>query len=192
MLARIGFVSVTLAGLLLVAAVGRAQERKEAAAGHEADKPGPVHKQLAKLAGDYTTVSRFIFKPGTPAQETTGTARITSILGGRFLSEEHSGTMLGQPVSGLHLTGYNNATGQYEASWVYTGSTAIMTLVGSSKDDGKTIEYTGSFEQQKGNRTTLFVAFHQVNENSFVVELSAKNPDGSKGPTLETTYTRKK
>jgi hypothetical protein len=99
--------------------------------------------------------------------------------------------MLGQPYTGMHLYGYNNATGKYEATWIYTGSTATMTLTGTSKDDGRTIEYPASIDR-KGTKMTLYVVLKHVDDDKFTVELYAKNKDGSKGPTLETTYTRKK
>ena len=46
--------------------------------------------------------------------------------------------MLGQEFTGVHFYGYNNLTGKYDATWVYTGATGMMTMSGSSKDDGKT------------------------------------------------------
>jgi len=184
-------VATLVASLALTAAWAVAQERKEAGGQHEADQPGAVHKQMARWAGEYTTSSKFFAKPGQPSAATTGTATIRSILDERFLSEENAGTMLGQPYTGMHLYGYNNATGKYEATWVYTGSTATMTLTGTSKDDGRTIEYTASIDQ-KGTKMTLYVVLKHVDDDKFTVELYAKNKDGSKGPTLETTYTRKK
>jgi hypothetical protein len=39
---------------------------------------------------------------------------------------------------------------------------------------------------------TLFVSTRKVNDDQFVVELFGKTPDGKKGPTMETTYTRRK
>jgi Protein of unknown function (DUF1579) len=184
-------VGTLVASLALAAAWAVAQEKKEAGGRHEADQPGAVHKQMANWAGEYTTSSKFFAKPGQPSEATTGSATIRSILDGRFLSEENAGTLLGQPYTGMHLYGYNNATGKYEATWIYTGSTATMTLTGTSKDDGRTIEYTASIDQ-KGTRMTLYVVLKHVDDDKFTVELYAKNKDGSKGPTLETTYTRKK
>jgi hypothetical protein len=176
--------------VLVVVSVAMAQEKK-AAGGHDADEPGPVHKQMAKWAGEYTTSSRFYMKPNDASEETKGAATIKSVLGGRFLSEENSGKMLGQEFTGIRLYGYNNLSGKYEATWVYTGATGMMTLSGTSKDEGKTIEYSASYEQ-KGSKMNLTVVMRHDSDDQFVVELIAKNPDGGRGPTLETTYTRKK
>ncbi len=53
--------------------------------------PGPAHKQLAKRAGEYTTVTRFTAQPSATPVDSTGTAKISVILDGRFLLEEDAG-----------------------------------------------------------------------------------------------------
>jgi hypothetical protein len=162
------------------------------ACAQENDEPGAIHKRLAKLAGEYTTVTRFRPQPDADAQESKGKARITSVLGGRFLSEENSGTMLGQPFTGMRLIGYNNGTGKYEATWTYTGSTAQMRLVGTSKDDGKTIQWTATVDTGKGGKMTLYVVTKHMDDDHFSYELYTKMEHGKKGASFETTYTRKK
>jgi Protein of unknown function (DUF1579) len=174
------------AGLLLLLCSRSLSQQADAA------RPGPVHQQLAKLAGEYTTVSKFQINPSATAQESQGTSKITSILGGRFLMQDNRGQLLGQAAAGLHLIGYNNGAKQYEGTWVYTGSTSIMQLTGTSEDRGKTIELTGTYEMEKGRKTTLTVIMRFIDEDHFTEDLIAKTPDGKKGPTLETSYTRKK
>jgi hypothetical protein len=185
-----GLVTVSL---FLGSAIGAAQEKKDTpqARGQFA-LPGEVHKQLAKQVGEYTTHSKMMLKPGAPGEETTGTSRIIAVLGGRFLQQEDAGTMLGQPFTSIHLDGYDNATKKYQANWVYTGSTGMMSLTGTSKDGGKTIEYAATFENEQGTKETMTVTTRIIDDDHFVIELTAKTPDGGKGPTLETTYTRKK
>ncbi|MBI1854232.1 MAG: DUF1579 domain-containing protein [Planctomycetes bacterium] len=157
----------------------------------EFDGPGPPHKALAKLAGEYTTATKFTMS-GAPAEETKGTATLKMILGGRFLSEENATTFMGEPTQGMHLLGYNNAGSRYEAAWLYTGSTAILNLTGTSKDDGKTISLEGSFDDGAGGKTTLRIVLRTVDADHFVETLKSVESDGNEGPTLETTYTRKK
>jgi hypothetical protein len=153
--------------------------------------PGPVHEQLAKRVGEYTTTVKFHIKPDAPPIETAGTAKITTALDGRFLVEENKGKMFGQPNNGMRLMGYNNASKQYEGTWTYSMSTAIMTLSGTSKDDGKTIHWNATFTDGRGKQN-LQVLSRYLDDDHFVVELTAKNPDGSPGPTMEMAYTRKK
>ena len=155
-------------------------------------KPSPQHEALARLAGEYTTVTKFTAKPGDAAVETQGTAQLRSVVAGKFLLEEYSGKWFGQTIHGLRLLGYNDASKQYEGTWTYSLSTGMMTLVGASKDDGKTIDLTATYTGDKGEKQTLYVTTRRVDADQFVVELYAKTADGQRGPTMETTYTRKK
>lgn len=154
----------------------------------EAAQPGPIHAQLMKRAGKYTTTMTFS-APGTELQESTGTATLKPILGGRFLEEENSGESLGQPSAGLRLYGYNNGSKQYEAIWIYNGSTAFLVLDGSSDDNGKTVRYTGAFIGPDGSKQTLRVIVEQQDADHFVVRLLGEGPGGATS-TLTTTYTR--
>lgn len=155
-----------------------------------AAQPGPPHAELMKLAGDYTTSSTY-YAPGVEPQESTGAAKLKAILGGRFLEEENSGDSFGTPYSGLRLYGYNNGSKQYEAIWIYNGSTAFLVLDGASENNGRTVRYSGAFLGPGGVRQTLRVAVTQQDDDHFVVRLLGEAPGGATS-TLETTYTRVK
>lgn len=156
----------------------------------QAAQPGPVHAELMKRAGDYTTTTTF-YAPGTEPQQSAGTATLKSILGGRFLEEENSGDSFGAPYSGLRLYGYNNGSKQYEAIWIYNGSTAFLVLDGNTEDNGKTVRYSGAFFGSNGMRQTLRVTITQQDADHFVVRLLGRGP-GDTTSTLETAYARVK
>jgi hypothetical protein len=183
--------AAAMIGILISAGDATSQDKKDDGAGANPAMPGPIHKEMARRAGEYTAVSKMSI-PNGPTQEAKGTAKITSILGGRFLQEEFSGTMLGQPFTSIHLNGYNAGTKQFEATWMYTGSTAMMTMTGTSPDGGKTIKFVASYVNPKGDKETMEITQRQVDDDHFITELIGRNPDGTKGATMETTYTRKK
>lgn len=186
--------------LILFAAGAIAQEAQQTAPNDEqqkalqalaeAAKPGPLHAQLMKRAGDYTTLETYS-APGTELQQSSGTAKLKSILGGRFLEEENSGDSFGQPYAGLRLYGYNNGSKQYEAIWIYNGSTAFLVLDGTSDDNGKTVRYSGAFLGPGGQRQNLRVTITQQDDDHFSVKLLGEAPGGAMS-TLETVYTRTK
>jgi hypothetical protein len=180
-----GLAFVVGLGLLVALAPVRAGDEKK-----KGDGPSATHEKMAKLAGDYLTASKFTL-PGGKSQESKGTAKLTPILGGRFVKEENASDLGGMPVSGLRLFGYNNAAGQYEAIWTYTGSTAIMNLVGKKKDE-KTVEFSATVAIAKDKKTDFTIIYRIVDDDSFTVDLIASSPDGTKGPMLQTTYTRKR
>jgi hypothetical protein len=154
--------------------------------------PGPVHKEMAKRAGEYTTHSKFTAYPSGPAQESDGTAKLTLLLGGRFLQEENQGQLGGMPTTSHHLYGYNNSSKKYEAVWMYTQGTGMMTMTGTTLDEGKTVKYTAHFDDDNGRQQTLEVNTRSIDDDHFSVSLIGRSPEGRQGPTLETTYTRKK
>jgi hypothetical protein len=158
---------------------------------HDAE-PGPRHANLATLAGEYSTLTRVFMAPGAPPQESTGDAKLSMMLEGRFLAEDDSGMFFGQPTKSFKMVGYNNATGHYEGIWTYTMSTSIMTLNGTSKDGGRTINFAATYDDQGGVKQKLDIVMLQTDNDHFVVELRGKQPDGKPGPRLQTTYTRKK
>jgi hypothetical protein len=127
----------------------------QAGAGKEqGEAPSEVHKKLAKRAGDYDLTIKFTLPDGK-SMESKGMAKLAMILDGRFLQEDNAGTMRGMPFTGKRLLGYNVDAGQYEALWMYTGSTGMMTLVGQSKQDGKVIEFVASYTAAKNKKGQL-------------------------------------
>jgi hypothetical protein len=202
----LAFLALVTAGLLLGGRMGLADDSSACAGqaakappaqaakpvAHPPDLPGPIHEGMAKRAGQYTTATRFALSPEAKPEETTGTAKITSVVDGHFLLEENAGKMLGQEYKGLRLWGYNGAAGQFEATWTYSQATGMMRLVGTSKDEGQTINWTATADQAKGSKMTLHAVTRLQGPDQFTVELYMKQPDGKKGPAFVTTYTRKK
>jgi hypothetical protein len=172
---------------------GKAGRRQNAApAAVDSTKPGAPHASLAKLAGDYTRVIKFIGQTGAAAAPSSGTAKISVVLGGRFILEESADTVFGRPVEGLRLYGYNNVTKQYEMVRMYTMSTGITMMKGTSSDDGKTIDFLGDTETTGAGKMALHAQLRQVNDDQFIVVLSTTGADGKESAFQETDYTRKK
>lgn len=142
---------------------------------------------LAKRAGNYTRVIKFVGQPG----EWKGTSRISVILGGRFIMERNRDAVMGHPVEGIRILGYDNASKHYEMISMYTMSTGIMKFTGTSDDGGRTVDYSAMSSEPQG-QAPLHALIRQVNDNEFVVTLSTRGPDGKFKPFQETSYTRVK
>jgi hypothetical protein len=192
--------SSSLVTLLIFAATvafaqdGSAQKSDAPDAHQRADatKPGPEQDFLAKRAGEYTRKVKFVAQPDADANAFSGTAKISVVLGGRFIVEENEDTAFGRPVSGMRVYGFNNVTKQYEAVWMYTMSTAMLYLTGTSSDGGKSIELSGMSQNLHGGKVPLHATIRQVDDNQFVVTLMSTGADGKEAAFQETTYTRKK
>jgi hypothetical protein len=197
---------VTLLALLILTAIatsaqeGSFQKSESAAnvpaaaanvpAAADAAEPGPEQAFLAKRAGEYARTVKFAAQPNADAS--SGTAKISVTLGGRFIVEENTDTVFGRPVSGTRIYGYNNITKQYEAVWMYTMSTAMMFLTGTSPDGGKTIDLTGLSQNHRGDKIPIHATIRQVDDDQFVVTLMSTGADGKEAAFQQTTYSRKK
>ena len=82
--------------------------------------PGEPHKQLASLAGSWTTKTKEWMEPGKPPTESAGSAEMKTLLDGRFLQQEFTGEMMGHPYSGIGTTGYDNLRKRYVSTWIDT------------------------------------------------------------------------
>jgi len=159
------------------------------AAGAKGETP---QQFLAKRAGEWTRTIRFVPQPEGQSQPFSGTAKLSTIDGGRFLLEEYHDVVFGRPITGTRLFGYNTITGQYEAAFTGTTSPAILMLKGTSNDGGKVVDYSGESETGQGTKFTLNVRVRQVDDDQIVMTFSMTGADGKPNTFQETTYTRKK
>lgn len=148
---------------------------------------GAQQKFLAKRAGNYTRVIKFVGQPG----EWKGTSKISVILGGRFIMEQNHDVVMGRPVEGIRILGYDNASKLYEMISMYTMSTGVTKFTGTSTDAGKTVDYATTSSEPQG-QVPLHALIRQMNNDEFVVTLSTRGADGKSKPFQETTYTRVK
>ncbi len=155
------------------------------------NKPGPAHQRLARFVGEWETTSRLTM-PGRASIESAGASRFSSILGGRFLSEDDRGTMNGAEFQSQKLWGFNTDSQKYESVWTYTGATSMMTMTGVSKDDGKTVVYDASYEGARGRREQMVIIMRVADDDHFSITIAPKLPEGESAPAFETSYIRKK
>ena len=151
------------------------------------------HQSLAKLAGEYDRVIKFLGQQGAMAQPSSGTCTFSAVLGGRFVVEKSHDVVFGRPVDGLRIYGYNDATKEYEMARMYTMSNAITLMKGTSSDGGKTTDYVGEGAGMgAGGAAPLHAKFVQVDADQFSVTMSTTDANGKDMPFQETIYTRKK
>jgi hypothetical protein len=157
--------------------------------GHEPPPKTGVHRTFAALAGDYDVAIKFT-PPEGEAMTSKGTARLTSILDGRFLLEEHEGEMMGEKIKGMRLYGWNAEAKVFEGTWVYTQSNAMMRLSGRAGADRSSVEFEAVADGKEKMKLQIKVQRNQ--DGSLVTTLMHPGPDGKATATLEETYTKKK
>lgn len=77
--------------------------------------PGPMHKRLEPLVGEWRATMRVWPSPeAEPITSSDFTAARRWILGGRYLQEDLSGTLGGNPSNRTMFLSYNNLEARYE------------------------------------------------------------------------------
>ncbi len=153
--------------------------------------PGEPHKLFATLAGSWTTTTKEWMEPGKPPTESTGTADMKMLLDGRFLYQEFTSQMMGQPFSGIGIDGYDNLRKKYVTTWMDTMGTGFFTMEGTASGDGKTITLKGQHDEPGGGKMTHRAVWKIVDGNTQTFDMYGTHKHSKEMKMLEITYTRK-
>ncbi len=153
--------------------------------------PGSPHTQLASLAGSWDTKTKEWMDPSKPPTESTGSCEMKMLLSGRFLYEECTGSMMGQPFSGIAINGYDNIGKKYVSTWMDSMATGIFVMTGRASADGKTITLMGEHEAPMGGTMKHRAIWKIVDSNNQVFEMYGTHPGSPESKMMEITYTRK-
>jgi len=153
-----------------------------------AGTPGPAHKALEPLVGNWKAEVKCWAEPGGSPDVTQGTAKTSWTLNGHFLEEEFHGEMMGKPFTGRSLMGYDNIKQTYNTVWVSDTQTSIFTSEGKAETGNKviTLEGKGNCPATGRKDIPMKTVFRIVSPNEHVFEMFN---DGAK--MMEITYTRK-
>ena len=154
--------------------------------------PGDPHKSLAKMAGSWDVRSKFWMEPDKPPLETTGTSEKKMILEGHFLQQEYTGQMMGNPFTGIGITGYDNHIKKYVSIWIDSMDTGIYFFEGTAAADGKTITQEGRYDDPIKGPMKYRTVIRIVDDNTMVFEMYGTDKDGKEEKMMEETYTRRK
>jgi len=153
--------------------------------------PGEPHKQLANLAGSWTVKTKEWMEPNKPPTESTGTAEFKPLFDGRFVQQEYTSQMHGQPYSGLGTHGYDNLTKKYVTSWIDSMGTGIFAMDGTASPDGKTITLKGSHPEPGGGVMKHRALWKFPDANTQTFEMYGTHGNQKEMKVMEITYIRK-
>jgi hypothetical protein len=159
----------------------------------KAATPGPQHEMLKKMAGEWNAKVTSQMDPAQPPQVEQSTSTFTMLMDGRYCQEVTSGQMMGQPFSGMGLTGYDNVLGKYVSTWVDNFGTGIMTSVGTPDASGKVITWIGTMSDPvtgKPTKERMVTTIKDDDHHTF--EMYGTPPGGKKEMKMMTIeYSRK-
>jgi hypothetical protein len=132
--------------------------------------------------------------PGGEPSISKGTSENKMVLGGRYLQQDFTGEMMGQPFVGTGFTGYDNFNKKYVGFWIDNMSTGMSTMDGVLDKDGKAVTMWGKMDEpatgEKGKKVKYVTRF--LDKDTQVFETYDVSAYGDKKPVMEITYKRKK
>jgi len=156
-----------------------------------AGRPGPSHKALEPLLGDWKAEVKCWMDPNGQPEVTQGTAQANWAFNGRFLEEEFHGEMMGKPFTGQTLLGFDNVKQTFNSVWISDSQTSIFTSEGKGDNGNKVITLEGKASCAATGRKEIPMktVLRVISPDKHVLEMF----DGSQGnaKTMEITYTRK-
>lgn len=159
----------------------------------EVATPGEAHQRLNDWVGSWTTETKMWMSPENPTI-TKGSAEIKWVLGGRFLQQEFTGELMGQPMSGIGYTGYDNYSKKYVGFWVDNTATAVFTMEGLFDQGGKNLIMYGKMDEWmtgERDKNVKYIARYGGPERMiFEIHDLGIGEDNTK--VVEIVYTRKK
>lgn len=155
--------------------------------------PGAPHKWLAARAGRFDFAGKFWMEPGAPPQVAKGVAERTLALGGRVLQEKLTSTLMGLPLDGLGLAGFDNVTGQFWSTWNDSLSTGQRVAGGRCDEALHSCVWRGSYPNpDTGKAQPVRLELTLDGPDREVVTAFEPAADGKETRTLELIYTRRK
>ena len=162
------------------------------AAWQKASTPGTQHAQLAsQLVGRWTTRQTMWMDADAPPMVETGTAVMTSVMGGRQVRMDFTGTFMGMTMEGVGFSGYDNSSGQYTSLWMDNMSTAPLISNGAYDAASRTYTYVGQMPDMMKPGTLLPIreTLHVVDADHIVMEMFEPHA-GKEVRTMQIEYTR--
>jgi Protein of unknown function (DUF1579) len=178
--------------LVVLTARTRADENPFAAI-EKASKPGPEHKLLEPLAGQWTYRAKLWMQPGGEPMVMKGVCTRKWILDGRFLHETVENTAPTADFKGIGWTGYDNAQKKYVGSWINSMGSGISRSTGTADRNGKGFTFEREHFCPLASQLLKGRDVIRIRSNdSHVTEMYHTGPDGKEMKTREIEYTRKK
>lgn len=156
--------------------------------------PGEGHKMLSEMAGNWNYSMKWWNAPNAKPEESKGTSKAKMILGGRFLQQEVSAKVMGQPFTGMGITGYDSFRNEYQSMWIDTMSTHMMTSAGSFDANAKTLKETGNMsDAMAGMKDRWFRTELTLKEKTaYTYAMFTKDAAGAEFKMMEIEYKKGK
>jgi hypothetical protein len=178
--------------LILVPVSAQNEQQEMMKAWQEYMTPGPMHKMLASYAGNWKSEIKQWMDPSQPPITTEGTSVNEAILGGRYLMSKHKADVMGMPMDGIEVIGYDNAKKKFVTTWMDNMGTGIMFSEGTMDEETNTITYSGVSTDPMGNEVKIIQKIKYIDNDNTSMEMFMDMGDGKEIKNMEMKSTRVK
>lgn len=156
----------------------------------KASTPGTEHQLLKQYVGKWNHTMSWWMSPDAKPEISQGTSEIKSILGGRFIEQNVSGTSMGQPYEGMGITGYDNVNKHFSTMWIDNMSTGTMSGKATLDKGKNALVDKGEFScplDPSGTKSYRSV-WSLPKGDSFTYEMYGAGEDGKEFRMMEIVY----
>lgn len=157
----------------------------------ETSKSSGAHFKLSQIAGDWKgTTAVYFDESGTPADESPVEGTIKSVLGGRFMLHEYTGSMQGKPLEGIAIYGVHLDSEKFQCAWVDSFHMGTGILFSQDEQADKIFSVLGSWsagEEVWGWRTEI----DMPDNDTLIIKMTNYTPAGEAAGGVTTNYKRK-
>jgi hypothetical protein len=182
--------ALIVASLVAATSSGLSQEGQDRNRAVKADEPGPIHKRLNDLAGNWDVVIQYTL--GDKKFTGKATCEAKSILDGRFLQQDYHSRFQGKPYHVIQLLGYDSERKKTIEIKLDNLSTGLMHNEGTVSDDGSIITNQGEgFDSSTQKPYKLRTVTTITDHDHFTLEWYRINDGAKEEKVVSMTHTRK-
>jgi hypothetical protein len=158
-------------------------------------KPDFHHEKLGDFVGKWETETRmWMAGPDSEPSMTKGSAECAWLVEGKWLKIDSVGQMMGAPLIGHGLLGYDKYKSKYVGTWVDSLNTMLLTFEGNFDHTDKTLLLYGTMDEPASNEHDKPVKYiwRFVSKDKLVFEIHDLAIGEGNTRVIEITYLRKK
>jgi hypothetical protein len=187
---HVSFSALSVMCLLVTSGAGRSQENGDQRRAMKPDGPGPVHRRLDDLVGNWDVAVQYKF--GDKMQDGKANCEAKWILDGKFLQQDYNSRFQGKRFHVLQLLGYDNARKKTIEIMLDNLSTGLLHNEGSISDDGKVITNAGERrDSTAGKPYKLRTVTTIIDHDHFTLEWFRTDEGAKEERVVCMTHTRK-
>lgn len=157
--------------------------------------PGDMHKWMAKGAGSWScdSVAQWM-DPAAPPTYSKASSNEKMIMNGLYSEGEFSSNMMGMPMTGKSITGYDKVKKKFVSTWIDNMGSGIVRMEGSYDEATKTLNMSGKqSDPGTGGESDIRQEQKWVDDNTYILTMYGTGHDGkTEQKFMQGTFKRKK